>query len=69
MRPNSNSAVTASGGRMPSGLSHSARAVSAQTISAAGRPQNKAESPRASRPSERSSSASGDVIGEMMKEE
>jgi hypothetical protein len=37
--------------------------------SVAGKPQNKAESPRASWPSERSNSALGDVIGEMMKEE
>ena len=39
------------------GLSQSARAVSAQTISDAGKPQNKADKPRARCPSERSSSA------------
>src|SRR5450432_4415758 len=48
---------------MPSGLSQLARAVSAQMISVAGRPQNSADNPRASWPSERSSSVLGDVIG------
>ena len=51
-------------------LSQPARAVSAQMISVAGKPQNKAESPRASLPSERSSSALGaeSDICESMKE-
>src|ERR1019366_5493676 len=64
----------ASAGKMPSGFNQSARAVSAEMSSVAGNPQNSADSPRASLPSERRSCGLGDVIagnyeGRMLNDE
>src|ERR1022692_4669148 len=58
-KPKASSPVVTSGGTMPKDFSESALAVWKHTISVMGSPQNRAESPRTSRPSDRSSSVLG----------
>src|ERR1039457_4155346 len=62
-RPKASKPVVTSGGRMPNDFRESALAVWKQTISVMGRPQNRAESPRTSRPSERNSAGLGAESG------
>src|SRR5882724_8350822 len=66
--PKNNKPLATSAGIIPMGFSIWAFAVSTQMISVAGRLQNSADNPRASLPSERSSSALGGVIGEMQNQ-
>src|ERR1022692_4190165 len=62
-RPKASKPVVTSGGTMPKDFRESALAVWKHTISVMGSPQNRAESPRTSRPSERNSAGLGAESG------